>query len=208
MRGVAAPSVREPKQQRARRTRDALLAAAQRELSAKGYAGATAKSIALAAGAATGSFYQYFADKDAVLRALAEERFARIADLALHVLEVEGPVPSDPRAEARARMRQVVDAVIAYHRDDPGLHAVLSERRHHDASLDAMTTRAERALLTRMVRLLERWRHDGDLEATAFVLFQLVEGSIHAHCLGHPLVDDERFCHALVDALVRVALPA
>lgn len=205
---MAAPSVRTPKQERARRTRDALLTAAQRELSAKGYAGATAKSIALAAGAATGSFYQYFADKDAILRALADERFARVADLALHVLEVEGPVPTDPLAEARARMRQVVDVVIAYHRDDPGLHAVLSERRHHDASLDAMTTRAERALLARMVRLLERWRHDGDHEATAFVLFQLVEGAIHAHCLGQPLVDDERFCHALVDALVRVALPA
>ncbi|MCB9616985.1 MAG: TetR/AcrR family transcriptional regulator [Sandaracinus sp.] len=197
---------REPKQDRARRTREGLLSAAQRELSSKGYAGATAKSIAEAAGVATGSFYQYFADKDAVLRELAEERFTRIADLSLAALELDGPAPADPREEARTRMRRVVELVVAYHREDPGLHGVLAERRHHDTTLDAMTSAAERALLGRIVALLERWRHPGDHEATAFVLFQLVEGAVHAHCLGHPLVDDERFFRALVDAMVRVAL--
>lgn len=197
---------REPKQDRARRTRDAILRAAQSELSSRGYQGATAKTIAEAAGVATGSFYQYFADKDAVLRELAEVRFARIAELSLAALEVDGDAPSNPAAEAAVRMRRVVELVVAYHREDPGLHAVLAERRHHDPMLDAMTLRAERALLGRIVALLARWRHPGDHEAVAFVLFQLVEGSVHAHCLGHALVDDERFTHALVDALVRIAL--
>jgi AcrR family transcriptional regulator len=199
---------REPKQERARRTREALVRAGQSELSSKGYAGATAKSIAEAAGVATGSFYQYFADKDAVLRELAEARFTRIAARALEALEVEGAAPADPRREVALRMRHVAELVVDYHREDPGLHAVLAERRHHDATLDAMTSAAERALLGRITVLLARWRHPGDLEATAFILFQLVEGAVHAHCLGQPLVDDERFFRALVDALVRIALVA
>jgi AcrR family transcriptional regulator len=205
---VTVELTREPKQDRARRTREALVCAAQSELSSKGYAGATAKSIAEAAGVATGSFYQYFADKDAVLRELAEVRFRRIAERALDALEVVGDAPADPRREVALRMRHVVELVVDYHREDPGLHAVLAERRHHDPTLDAMTSAAERALLGRIVALLARWRHPGDLEATAFVLFQLVEGAVHAHCLGHASVDDERFFHALVDALVRIAIAA
>lgn len=197
---------REPKQERARRTREALLRAAQLELSTRGYQGATAKSIAEAAGVATGSFYQYFADKDAVLRELAEVRFARIAELSLAALEVDEGTPTEPSVEAAMRMRRVVELVVAYHREDPGLHGVLAERRHHDRELDTMTSRAERALLSRIVALLARWNHPGDHEAVAFVLFQLVEGAVHAHCLGHATVDDERFTRALVDALVRIAL--
>jgi AcrR family transcriptional regulator len=197
---------REPKQERARRTREALLRAAQIELSTRGYQGATAKSIAEAAGVATGSFYQYFVDKDAVLRELAEVRFARIAELSLAALEIDERAPSEPAVEAAVRMRRVVELVVAYHREDPGLHAVLAERRHHDRELDTMTSRAERALLGRIVALLARWNHPGDHEAVAFVLFQLVEGAVHAHCLGHAMVDDERFTRALVDALVRIAL--
>jgi len=205
---------REPKQERARRTREALLRAAQLELSTRGYQGATAKTIAEAAGVATGSFYQYFADKDAVLRELAEVRFARIAELSLAVLEVDERderderSPREPAVEADQRMRRVVELVVAYHREDPGLHAVLAERRHHDPELDTMTSRAERALHSRIVALLARWNHPGDHEAVAFVLFQLVEGAVHAHCLGHAMVDDERFTRALVDALVRIALVA
>ena len=188
-----------PQQERALRTREKLLEAAQRELSAHGYAKATARSIARAAGVATGSFYQYFADKDAVLRELGATRLARISDFAL------GFLGSD--ADPRATMRTVVLAVMAYHREDPGLHAVLTERRAHDPELDALTTQGERALIAAVQSMLDRWQHDGDREATAFILFSMVEGAIHAHCLGHALVSDERFVDTLIDALVQIALP-
>ncbi|MBX3246025.1 MAG: TetR/AcrR family transcriptional regulator [Myxococcales bacterium] len=204
-----ASSPRLPKQARAQRTREQLLSAGQAELSEHGFAGATAKSIAARAGVATGSFYQYFVDKDALLRELAAARFASIALRALDTLAVDDPAAEGAGpAEVRARMAAVVQLVMAYHREDPGLHAVIAERRAHDATLDAMTTSAERALIARIGALLAQWKHPGDHEAVAFVLFQLVEGAVHSHCLGHALVDDERFTRALVDALVRVALPA
>ena len=41
----------------------------------------------------------------------------------------------------------------------------------------------------------------------ALWLFATIEGSVHAHVLGNAIVSDERFVQALVDALIRVALP-
>lgn len=191
--------IRVPQQVRAQRTREKLLGAAQREFSTKGYAKTTARSVATEAGVATGSFYQYFGDKDAVLRELGTTRLARISEFALQFLKSE--------ADPRETMRQVVVAVMAYHREDPGLHEVLTERRAYDPELDKLTTDGERALIGAVQSMLDRWNHPGDREATAFILFSMVEGAIHAHCLGHALVSDERFVDTLIDALVHIALP-
>lgn len=201
-----AATVRAPVQKRAKARRAALLLAAQREFSELGYARTTAKSIAKRAGCATGSFYQYFSDKDAVLRELGQGRFELIASRAMAIFTEDSADPAAPRLdEVRARMRAVVEAVADYHREDPGLHEVLTERRVPDAELGAHTAAGERVLVESIANLLRRWRHPGDPEATAFVLFGMVEGSVHAHVLGHALVDDARFYTALVDALVRVA---
>ena len=146
---TAAPqrAVRTPLQPRAVRTRQKLVAAAAREFSQGGYAGATARSIATRAGVATGSFYQYFKDKDALLRELAAERLQQIADRTMAVMDRDA-------AAARARVREMVGIVVDYHREDPGLHAVVTERRHLDPELDRLITSAETALVRRIAALL------------------------------------------------------
>lgn len=193
-------TVRRPSQSRAVRTRAALVGAGQREFSERGYAGATARSIARRAGVATGSFYQYFSDKDALLCELAEERLGAIADRALAMVE-------SPSGTARDRVRAMIGLVVDYHREDPGLHAVLTERRHVDAELDRLTLVAEQALVRRISALLESWHFSGDVEATAFVLFSMIEGAVHAHVLGAGMVPDERFMGALLDAVLAVLGP-
>lgn len=204
-----AATVRAPIQERAKARRAALLLAAQIEFSELGYARTTAKSIAQRAGCATGSFYQYFHDKDAALRELGRERFEVIAGGAMALFADDPREPAPPRLdEVQARMRAVVEAVADYHREDPGLHEVLTERRVHDAELGEHTAAGEAVLVDSIASLLRRWGHPGDAEATAFVLFAMVEGSVHAHVLGHAVVDDARFYAALVDALSRVAFVA
>lgn len=190
--------VRRPLQPRAVRTRARLLAAGQREFSERGYAGATARSIARRAGAATGSFYQYFADKDALLRELAGERLRGIAERALALVETPG-------GTARERVSAMIGIVVDYHHEDPGLHAVLTERRHVDRDLDQLTSVAELSLVRRIAALLDSWSFPGDAEATAFVLFAMVEGAVHAHVLGAPAVADDRFMSALLDAVLTIA---
>jgi AcrR family transcriptional regulator len=201
---------RVPSQTRALRTRGALREAAEREFSERGYEATTAKSIAARAGAATGSFYQYFASKDVVLHEIAAARQAEVTEAALAELERAPLAAVDPPMlvrNVRARMRRIVDLVVAYHARDPGLHAVLTQRRHADPALDALVSAGERRLVERIAALLERWGFAGDRLATAFVLFGAIEGAVHAHVLGGALVSDARFADALVEALLRIALP-
>lgn len=199
---VAAPRV--PLQSRAVKTRGALLTAAAREFAARGYAGTTSKSIADRARVATGSFYQYFESKDVVLRELAAMRLGEIGQRTVALLErgESGPAPT------RERLGAVVGLVMDLHREDPALHAVMTERRHADPQLEAIWGAGERALVERIAALLERWGAAADPLARAFVVFGLVEGSVHAHVLGHPVVPDDRFTTALVDALVCIVGPA
>jgi AcrR family transcriptional regulator len=200
--------LRKPAQSRAIRTRAQLIEAAAREFSERGYAATTSKSIARRAEVATGTFYQYFHDKDALLREIAAARLQSIGGRALAQLDDDGRAEQgDLATRVRGRMRQVVTMVMDYHRDDPGLHGVLTERRHADRELEALTSAAEVALVGRIVELLTRWNHPGDRQATAFVLFGMLEGTIHAHVLGHAFVSDERFIETLVAALIQVALP-
>lgn len=208
----ATSTLRVPTQSRAQRTRDALVRAAAQEFSGRGYAGATAKSIAKRARVAVGSFYQYFENKDALLREIATERLTWIHERTLPLLEAPTAtdLPSDgPALSAlvRAGLQRIVEVVIEYHREDPGLHAVLTERRHADPELERATTQAEHALVERIASLLSRWGRSSDPLATAFVVFGAMEGSVHAHVLGEPCVSETRFVSALVDALLAITLP-
>lgn len=208
--GVSTSDVRVPTQDRAIRTRAALVEAARVEFSARGYAATTAKSIAERAGVAVGSFYQYFRDKDAALRELAEARYVSIGGETANLLAAArafNGTAAEARALAGLPMRRIVEIVIAFHREDPALHAVLTERRHADPELDTLTSDAEAALVARIAVLLRAFGREGDVDALAFTLFGMVEGSVHAHVLGRPLVSDERLTRTLVDALVVLALP-
>lgn len=202
-----AGTTRVPSQERACRTRASIVAAAVAEFSARGYAATTAKSIAARARTATGSFYQYFTSKDEVLREIAAERQRAVVTAALSGLEdpTAYEAPADVAAAARGRLRAMVDAVMRYHASDRGLHAVLTERRHADPELDALTGEGEAQIVRRIAALVERLSPTPvDATATAFVLFAAVEGAVHAHVLGRPLVDDARFVAALVDAVFRM----
>jgi AcrR family transcriptional regulator len=65
--------VRTPTQARSRATVEAIIGGTARVLASRGYAKATTNHIAEAAGVSIGSFYQYFADKDAAVGACAEQ---------------------------------------------------------------------------------------------------------------------------------------
>lgn len=205
---MATSALRKPTQARAQRTRNALLDAAAREFSDQGYAATTSKSIAQRAGVATGSFYQYFSNKDLALRELARQRIERLELGSTRLFPAPDAATNDAELEALLpALGGIVELVIEQHRADPGLHAVLSERRHADLELDELTTAFESRLIERAARWLEAWRSPGDHKATAFILFGMLEGSIHSHVLGHPQVSDARFKRAIVEAMVRVARP-
>jgi len=70
--GTSPPARRVPRQERSRRRVESLLDAAARLVVERGVAALTTRDIAEAAGAPVASLYQYFADKEGVLLALAQ----------------------------------------------------------------------------------------------------------------------------------------
>lgn len=84
--GSAGP-LRTPRTERGRRTQRAILDAAAAEFGEKGFHESSIVSITIRAGVALGSFYTYFASKEALFKALVQDMSGRVRD---HVAPVLG----------------------------------------------------------------------------------------------------------------------
>jgi AcrR family transcriptional regulator len=131
-------AVRRPVQARSRATVDAILGGAARVLTFRGYAGTTTNHIAEAAGVCIGSLYQYFADKDDVIAALAV-KFAReslaFSDEHIH----------DSPDEA-TQVRAWLNAVVARATEDEVLIRVLFQEVPYTWSIPGVREAVEGSL--------------------------------------------------------------
>jgi AcrR family transcriptional regulator len=185
-----ASPVREPKQARARATRDAILEAAARIVEADGEADAVFNTnrVAAVAGVSIGTLYQYFADKQAILVALARREI-------LAVREESGAAGvEDPR-------RRAIRALIGAFPDRP------RTRRAAVMALMAVESAEGLAEETRRTARLLPLRPDLS-PLDAFVLTRAVVGVIRAAVLE---ASDHLADPGLEDALMRLVegyLPA
>lgn len=198
-------AVRKPRQERAARTRAALIEAATEQFEAQGYAKTTARSIASRAGVANGSFYQYFPDKDAILREIWIDRVARlqhdVRELATKYAHLDPEV--EPKRLRRC-MREVVRKISALHREGPGLHAVVMERAQADPSVKQVVRHAAETFVDVIADLLGMWSFEGDARARAFMIYALVDGAVDWHVIDEPLISDRRFERELSEVLVKL----
>ncbi|WP_442945561.1 TetR/AcrR family transcriptional regulator [Nocardia sp. SSK8] len=134
---------KQPKQQRATQTRAWILTAAAQVFAEHGYAAGTTNRIAARAGVSIGSLYQYFPNKDAILRALMDEHLD--AGTQLLAERLSGGLPD----HLDDILRLFIRATIDNHHDNPRLHRVLFEEaprspalleRLHDTEAFAVTT--------------------------------------------------------------------
>jgi AcrR family transcriptional regulator len=142
-----------PSQTRAGETFDAIVEAAARILSEEGARRLTTNRVAKRAGVSIGSLYQYFPNKQAIVRALVERELARTAR--------SRPALLDDLAQPLAtRMRAALDWHFDVRMEDPALSRALRELA---ASVLPATQRAELQTLRS-----ERTRRTiaGELEST------------------------------------------
>ena len=97
-----------PRQTRAEETVSAILEAAAQVLEVGGLEGFTTNAVAERAGVSIGTLYQYFADKQALLRALAEREIRRALTAIGTALRGDPQAPGEQRA--RAMVRALVNA--------------------------------------------------------------------------------------------------
>jgi AcrR family transcriptional regulator len=167
-----------PVQHRAVETRARILDAAARVFSRHGYAAGTTNRIAAEASLSVGSLYQYFPNKDAILVELVrrhlDEGLQRVSD---RLAEVDTSAPD----RTRRLLAAAIDATIANHADDPGLHQVLFEESPRPPELLAELHAVEDRTIALAAGLLaaDPAVHVADPATAARVVVTTIESLVH-----------------------------
>ncbi len=189
---------KQPRQERARATVDALLEAAAQVFERHGYAAGTTNRIAARAGVSIGSLYQYFPSKDAILVALVERHLDEgVALLTPKLAEL-------PTLGLRAGLASLVDGMVALHAERPALHRVLFEEAPRPPALrerlDQLAAAATAGVAAWLRACPDADPADADLAAAMVV--QTIEHVTHTLAI-HPAAGrpPEAWADATVDML-------
>lgn len=191
-----------PTQERALIKRQALVDAAISEFSSIGFEVATAKSIAAVADVATGTFYQYFDNKNEILRVIANARFDGLHQR-IRLLELKAVNDSKPEVagagfstglDIEGQFADTLMFVYEFHAGDPELHQVLEQRRALDPKLQAIMDQGEQVLRTRVLKFVNNF-NIANAELVAENLFAMAEGLVHRlvfHSTSHNSTERDR----------------
>jgi AcrR family transcriptional regulator len=180
-------------------TIDALLTATAHILVKDGFDRASTNRIAEEAGVSVGSLYQYFPGKEALVAALIERHIEDMMSLFASAFERMAQLPL---AEAT---RELVALHLRAHSLDPKLHQVLSEQVPKIDRADRVRD-VERAVMLLVKSYLEAHKDEicvEDLELSAFVVVQAVEGVTHAALLHGDALAQERLVDEMSALVIR-----
>jgi len=197
---VQAQERRSPRQARALFKVELVLEASMRIIDRSGVDSLTTNAVADEAGVSIGTLYQYFKDKQAILRALVQRELGDMADKTMKSLT--GPAPTN----TGDRIRSIVRAVLATYGGRQGVHRKLMQHA---------LTRGTGQLRTLYADISDMLMDDGLATAArsarrarqlsaadAFVLTHAVAGVVRALAAS----DDAALSRQDVeDALVRLA---
>ena len=133
--GAAAAHVegrRQPRQERARATVQAILEAAAELFAEHGYARTTTNKIAMRAGASIGSLYQYFPDKDAVLERLLQDHHRDVHG----VLQRYLAQLADPGTGLEDGLRDLMQRLVDVHAEHPEVTRALRPEVLHQSRIE------------------------------------------------------------------------
>lgn len=165
-----------PRQARSQAMVNTILDATARVLVERGYAATTTNGVAERAGVSVGSLYQYFPNKDALIRALQDRHMRQMYGVIGESLQRCAGLPFD---EALALS---IEGLVESHRIDAGLHRVLETQFADLAPADAMA-RFEAALEEQICTLLQHHRAElqvEDLRLASYMLMHALHGLVHA----------------------------
>jgi len=155
--------------------RRALLDAGLRQLEEQGSRGEPSlRELARQVGVTVNAAYRHFADKEAVMSAMATEGFRRFGLAQARAAAGQ----NDPRSALKA----LGEAYIRFARDNPALFRLMFgrfERTRVDPELDQASQEAFGSLLTTVGNTLQRDTSDPDVMATAVSTWGLVHGLSH-----------------------------
>lgn len=190
---------KKPRQQRSREMVARIVDAAARVLAERGYEGASTHRIATEAGISSGSLYQYFANKDAVVAAVLEQFSARLTarlDVALTESMTMG---------WREAGRALLAAQFEVFEDNVGPLRTIIERAGHLGGTDQLGTMHRRMTdLTRMYLVAHRdqFRPDLDIEASVWIMVEVSAQLAIRYVVHPPPITRERMIDQLADMFI------
>jgi AcrR family transcriptional regulator len=164
---------KEPRQQRARATVEAILEAAARILDRRGWKGFTTNAVADVAGVSIGSLYQYFPNKLALVETIQRRHF----DDVLSALR-----RADEQTSRTKRIEGLVSGMITAHSIHPSLHRVLLEdvpRAKISKSMHQNFEREYWGLYTKLIAANEASAASPRSVVRAQILSAAISGAIH-----------------------------
>jgi AcrR family transcriptional regulator len=157
---------RVPRQSRSRETADAIVEAAARVFAEMGLERATTTRVAEVAGVSVGSLYQYFPDKQSLIKAIFERESARLERALMKLIEERGLADIPPL------VRAYVEVTLQTFEESASLYSVLLNEVPRVHGIDA-THEVDIAVSRRLRLLLELGRHrvaPRDLEIASLLL--------------------------------------
>jgi AcrR family transcriptional regulator len=164
---------KEPRQERARATVEAILEAAARILDRQGWGGFTTNAVAEVAGVSIGSLYQYFPNKLALVEAILRRHF----DDVLSALRC-----ADEQTSRVERIKGLVSGMITAHSNHPSLHRVLLEEVPRGKIANSVRHNFEReywSLFTKLITANEVSGANPRSLVRAQVLSAAIAGAVH-----------------------------
>lgn len=167
-------NIREPKQIRSIKTKEAILHAAMKLFSEVGFHRTNTKQIAAAAGVSIGSFYSYYKDKRAVFMdvlLLYCEHFKERLDRLFQGIDLS-------KKDKYSIIAELVDCLIQSHDIYLGIHSELNVMYESDEEVRAIIDRTKARSRENTKKYLYIWKDElkvTDLEAASVVVFETLD---------------------------------
>lgn len=193
------PTRKSPRQTRSRETVEVLLTAAARILTTEGFEALTTNRVATVAGVSVGSLYQYFPNKEALVRALSERHTHGVRDRIRARFEEAWDGPHEVLSRA------VIHGMVEIRRHEPSLHQELLRLAPAVGGLQELHAVEQEieALLTRYIASRPEEFGRADPALRAFVICHAVQACVHGAVLEKPgLLKEDLLVEELVHLVV------
>ena len=176
-----APTRKTPRQTRSKETVEVLLTAAARILTSEGFEALTNNRVAAVAGVSVGSLYQYFPNKEALVRALCERHTQGVRDRIRARFHEAWDAPVETVARA------VIQAMLEARRREPKLHQELLRLAPAVGGLTELhaVEQEVEALLARFIASRPELQAP-DAPMAAFIVCHAVQAVVHGAVLERP----------------------
>lgn len=167
--------LKRPVQKRSQQTVAAMLQAGVHILNKHGWDAFTTRNVADKAGVSYGSLYQYFPNRESLLRVIILDRLER------DVSELQKIMQSQTaNQQEKEILSRLVAKLIAWHQDDVGMRMVVYQKVN-EVNLGQEVKKAQSELMELFGRMIMQIKGDRHLDSARIeILFYAVLGVCHA----------------------------